>query len=228
MNINVHFWSYLVLLLLKIENFQEKSCTENQNTYFMISIYIFNRAFYEIMWKHIILPDKPQKTMWRMRIACWIPKATQTHTHTTHTNTHTNTHTHKHTHTHTHTHTYILLFHCNNVCTNAPQFHFIRTLPVLFKNSFKNSKQGCSLRLPRLRIFSPFWQRFRAVTVCGFRAARAKLTRRCALNFLNYCGFFIFYVYTLKIPPRAAQYNLASRRHYAKDSDHIKDIIRAW
>jgi len=49
------------------------------------------------------------------------------------------------------------------------------------------------------------------------------------LNFLNYCDFFfIFYAYTLKIWPRAAQYNLASRRHYAKDSDHIKDIIRAW
>jgi len=29
-----------------------------------------NRVFYEIMWKNIIQPDRPQMTMWRMRIAC--------------------------------------------------------------------------------------------------------------------------------------------------------------
>ena len=27
------------------------------------------------MWKNIIQPDKTQITIWRMRIACWIPKA---------------------------------------------------------------------------------------------------------------------------------------------------------
>ena len=40
-------------------------------------------------------------TIWRVGIACWIHKATNTHTHT-HTH-HTHTH-HTHTHTHTHTH----------------------------------------------------------------------------------------------------------------------------
>ena len=30
------------------------------------------------MWKNIVQPDKPQITMWRMRCACWIPKATKT------------------------------------------------------------------------------------------------------------------------------------------------------
>jgi len=29
------------------------------------------------MWKNIVQPDTPQK--WRMRIACWIVKATNTH-----------------------------------------------------------------------------------------------------------------------------------------------------
>jgi hypothetical protein len=37
-----------------------------------------NRAFREIMWKNIVQPDRPQMTIWRMRNACWIPKATNT------------------------------------------------------------------------------------------------------------------------------------------------------
>jgi hypothetical protein len=31
------------------------------------------------MWKNIVQPDRPQMTIRRMRIACWIPKATNTH-----------------------------------------------------------------------------------------------------------------------------------------------------
>ena len=43
-------------------------------------IFLFeNRAVYEIMWINIAQPDRPQMTIWRMRIACWIPKATNTH-----------------------------------------------------------------------------------------------------------------------------------------------------
>ena len=34
------------------------------------------RAVYEIMWKNIVESDRPQIRVWRMRIACWIPKAT--------------------------------------------------------------------------------------------------------------------------------------------------------
>jgi hypothetical protein len=30
------------------------------------------------MWKNIVEPGRPQMTIWRMRIACWIPKATNT------------------------------------------------------------------------------------------------------------------------------------------------------
>ena len=33
-------------------------------------------AFYEIMWKNILEPDRPQMTTQRLRIACWIPKDT--------------------------------------------------------------------------------------------------------------------------------------------------------
>ena len=38
-----------------------------------------NYTFYEIMWKNIVERGNPQMTIWRMRIACWIPKATNTH-----------------------------------------------------------------------------------------------------------------------------------------------------
>jgi len=31
------------------------------------------------MWNNIVEPNRPQMTLWRMRIACWIPKATNTH-----------------------------------------------------------------------------------------------------------------------------------------------------
>jgi len=34
------------------------------------------------MWKNIIERGRTQMTIWRMRIACWIPKATNTNTYT--------------------------------------------------------------------------------------------------------------------------------------------------
>jgi hypothetical protein len=37
-----------------------------------------NLAVYEIMWENIVEPRRPQMTIWRMRTACWIPKATNT------------------------------------------------------------------------------------------------------------------------------------------------------
>jgi hypothetical protein len=36
------------------------------------------RAVYEIMWKATAEPGRPQMTIWHMRIACWIHKATNT------------------------------------------------------------------------------------------------------------------------------------------------------
>ena len=34
--------------------------------------------FYEKMWKSTAETDRPQMEIWRMRIACWIPKAIDT------------------------------------------------------------------------------------------------------------------------------------------------------
>jgi len=38
-----------------------------------------NRNFYETVLKNIAEPGRPQMTIWRMRFACCIPKATNTH-----------------------------------------------------------------------------------------------------------------------------------------------------
>jgi len=66
------------------------------------------RAVYGAMWKNNVEQGRPQMTIWRMCIACWIPEATNTHTER------------------------VMFFHCNNGCTNAPQCYVIRTLPILF------------------------------------------------------------------------------------------------
>jgi len=42
-------------------------------------LFFKNRAFYETMCKSIVKPDRPQMTIWSMRIACWIPMATNIH-----------------------------------------------------------------------------------------------------------------------------------------------------
>jgi len=31
------------------------------------------------MWRNIVQPGRPETTKWRIRIACWKPKATNTH-----------------------------------------------------------------------------------------------------------------------------------------------------
>jgi len=43
--------------------------------------FIFNNFFlrYEVMWENIVELARPQLTVWHMRIACWMLKATNTH-----------------------------------------------------------------------------------------------------------------------------------------------------
>ena len=66
-------------VLLRMRNGSDKSCRDNQNTYFMFSNFLFeNHAVYEIKWKNIIDLGRPPTTPWRMRNLCWIPEATNT------------------------------------------------------------------------------------------------------------------------------------------------------
>ena len=68
-------------VLLRVRNVSDKSCRENQNTHFVFNNAWFgNRAVYEIMCINNAEQDRAQMSIWRMRIACWIPKATNTHT----------------------------------------------------------------------------------------------------------------------------------------------------
>ena len=62
-------------ILLRMRNFWDKGCREQQNTYFMFNNFCSeNRALYEIMWKNMVEPDRPQMTIRRMRIARWIQR----------------------------------------------------------------------------------------------------------------------------------------------------------
>jgi len=57
-----------------------KNCGENQNTIlYSIIISFENSDLYEIMWRSVVEPERSQMTIWRMRITCWITKATYTH-----------------------------------------------------------------------------------------------------------------------------------------------------
>jgi hypothetical protein len=63
--------------------------------------------------KNVVERGTPQMAIWRVRIAYWIPKATNTHTSCVNS----------------------LLFYCNNGCTKAPQCYVIRTyIAGLFNN----------------------------------------------------------------------------------------------
>ena len=77
-------------------NFVEKNETR---VLYSTTFFSENRAIYEMMWKNTAESDRPQIAIWRMRIACWIPKATNTFSE----------------------YVTLLLFQYNNCCTNAPQ-----------------------------------------------------------------------------------------------------------
>ena len=80
MKTNTCFFIITRSFLLRMRNISDKSCRENQNTHFVCSNSFFeNCADYEKMWKNTVERFWPQMTMWRMRIACWIPQAINTH-----------------------------------------------------------------------------------------------------------------------------------------------------
>ena len=59
---------------------EQKLHINSQNIYFVFNNFFppENRAIHEIMWKNVVERSRPQMTIWRMRTACWIPKATNT------------------------------------------------------------------------------------------------------------------------------------------------------
>jgi len=67
------------------------------------------------MYKNTEDPGRPQITIWRMRITCWIPKATDTHSE------------------------YVkIILYSNNGYTNAPEWYVLYTMPILFSLKMAN------------------------------------------------------------------------------------------
>jgi hypothetical protein len=144
--------------LLRMRNVSDKSCRVNRSTHFMFSNFFSeNSAIYAITSKNVVGTDRPQITIWSIRVACWIIKVTRlrANMHTpTRPCTHTPRRTHTHacslclsfflslslslslTHTHTHTHTEICNTLCFSTATMVTRRRFksygTRTLPILF------------------------------------------------------------------------------------------------
>ena len=57
--------------LLRMRNVSDK-VVEKIKTHFMLNniFFFLNRAVYEIMWKNMVQPDRPQMTIWPMLTAC--------------------------------------------------------------------------------------------------------------------------------------------------------------
>jgi len=67
--------------IVRMRNGTIKSCKEIKRHIFTFGNFFFfeNCSVYEVIWKHIEELLRPQMTVWRMHIACWIPKSKKTH-----------------------------------------------------------------------------------------------------------------------------------------------------
>jgi len=76
---NLTFFIISGSVLLRMRKVSDKFA-EQIKTPILCSITLFfeNRVIYKIMWKNIKM-DRPQMTLWRMRVARCIPKTTNTH-----------------------------------------------------------------------------------------------------------------------------------------------------
>ena len=67
-------------ILLTMRNVSDKSCTQNQNTHFMFNNFSQNRAVWDNVEKYGTAGQATDDNIIRrMRFACWITKATDTH-----------------------------------------------------------------------------------------------------------------------------------------------------
>jgi len=66
-----------------ISPYNEKCFTKtlyrrSKHTFYVQYFFFENPAVYETRWKNILEPSRAQVIIWRMRISCWTPKATNT------------------------------------------------------------------------------------------------------------------------------------------------------
>jgi len=79
MNTDTCFRSYLAKFFSAEEMFRTKVVGEKNTRFMPNNFFLENLPVYEIMWGNITQPGRQQTTICRMRIACRIPKATDTH-----------------------------------------------------------------------------------------------------------------------------------------------------
>jgi len=81
MKSNTHLFIVSRSVILRMRNVSDKIYRENQNTHFVFNnFFLFRKSC--LLWdkgEKYCKAGKPHMTIWRMRIACWIPKATNTH-----------------------------------------------------------------------------------------------------------------------------------------------------
>jgi hypothetical protein len=72
--------SYPTQFFLEWKIFQTKA-VQKLKTHMSKYIFFFfeNHAIYDVMWENIVRHGRPQMTIWHVRIACCIPKATNAH-----------------------------------------------------------------------------------------------------------------------------------------------------
>ena len=111
MKTNIDFFITSRSFLPRMRNVSDKSCRDIK-THILCSVTVFRKScrLCDNVEKYCTA-SRPQTTMWRMRIACWVHKATYTFRLCN---------------------TYCFSSEKKNICTNAPQFYVIRPLTVLF------------------------------------------------------------------------------------------------
>jgi hypothetical protein len=76
---NTYFRLYIAQFFPRMRNVSDKFVEPMKNTHFIFNNFCFeNLTVHEVKWKIIIQPNRPQMKIRRMRIACWLPKATNT------------------------------------------------------------------------------------------------------------------------------------------------------
>ena len=75
----IYNFEHISLISFRMINVSDNIWRENE-THFSCQIIFFfeNSVVYQIKWKNILQPCRPQTTIWCIRIASWIPKATNT------------------------------------------------------------------------------------------------------------------------------------------------------
>ena len=69
----------LSCIVLRMRYVSGEGFGKNQNTFYVALSLFKNRTIYGMVWQNIVEPGRPYMAIWRIRIACWSPKSTNTH-----------------------------------------------------------------------------------------------------------------------------------------------------